>query len=117
MFITLIPVYRTPVVPGDTLQISDGAVCIELNPNCVESPSYQGFTAELQFTLDNDVIITVVGSLVTCDNGVRGFKFNLAKLIELKLETFLIGTLTLVSNGTIIQSINSLNIRQEESGV
>ena len=105
------------MVPGDTLQISDGAVCIQLNPNCVESPSYQGFTAELQFTLDNDVIITVVGSLVTCDNGVCGFKFNLAKLIELKLETFLIGTLTLASNGTIIQSITSLNIRQEESGV
>ena len=101
---------------GDILQIKDGAVCIELNPNCVESPFFQGFMAELQFTLDNDVIVTVFGSLVTCGNGIRGFKFNLANLVEVKPETFPI-TLTLVSNGTIIQTINSLNIRQQESGV
>ena len=111
-----IPVYRTPVASGDTLQIKDGAVCFKLNPNCIESPLFQGFAAELQFTLDNDEIVTVFSSLVTCGNGVRGFKFNFANLIELKLETFPV-TLTLVSNGTIIQIINGLSILQEESGV
>ena len=101
---------------GDTLQIKNGAVCIELNPECVESPLFQGFMAELKFTLDNDVIITVFGSLVTCDNGVRGFIFDLANLIQLKLETIPV-TLTLVFNDTIIQTISSLNVRQEESGM
>ena len=109
-----IPVYRTPVASGDTLQINNRAVCFKLNPNCTESPLFQGLTAELQFTLDDDEIITVFGSLVTCE-GVCGFKFNLANLIELKLETFPI-TLTLFYNGIIIQIVNNLNILQEELG-
>ena len=82
-----VPVYRTPVVSGGTLQIQGGAVCIQLNPNCVEAPSYQGFTAELQFTLNNNELIIVFGELSQCNNGV-GFKFSLQNFIELELETF-----------------------------
>ena len=107
-----LPVYRTPVVSDDTLQIQGGAVCIQLNTNCVEAPSDQGFTAELQFTLNDNEIIIVFGELSQCDNGVSGFKFRLKISIELELETFPV-TITLVSNGTVIQTINSLNVLQE----
>ena len=107
-----VPVYRTPVVSGGTLQIQGGAVCIQLNTNCVEAPSYQGFTAELQFTLNDNEIITVFGELSQCDNGVSGFKFRLKISIQLELETFPV-TITLVSNGTVIQTINGLNVLQE----
>ena len=107
-----VPVYRTPVVSGGMLQIQGGAVCIQLSPNCVEAPSYQGFTAELQFTLNDNEMFTVLGQLSQCDNGIGGFKFNLKNSIKLELETFPL-TVALVYNGTVIQTINGLNVLQE----
>ena len=79
---------------GGTLQIQGGAVCIQLNPNCLEAPSYQGFTAELQFTLNDNKTIIVFGELSQCNNGVSGFKFSLKR--ELELETIPV-TITFVS--------------------
>ena len=107
-----VPVHRTPVVSGGTLQIQGGAVCIQLNTNCVEAPSYQGFTAQLQFTLNDNEVLTVFGELSQCDNGIGGFKFNLKNAIKLELQTFPI-TFHLVSNGTVIQTIYGLNVLQE----
>ena len=95
---------------GGTLQIQGGAVCIQLNPNCLEAPSYQGFTAELQFTLNDNKTIIVFGELSQCNNGVSGFKFSLKR--ELELETIPV-TITFVSNGTVIETINGLNVLQE----